>query len=362
METIKLENRNIAAEIAALLAEVEDEAEADETDGAPLVPLRKKRSNAVSEPGPGDHRNSCFLTEIEDLEQEVFHEKKKPEDNSIVDFYLKGQTRTETMILSEEDSDSVSTEENVTKEPDQLNDIKDVVENQTDQSDCSTSVGLVQAIISELTEEASDEATDIIADEEMGQGLINEGQESQSSSVTLDNSSPEEEKKVGFAEENANTIENIGDGEESVVDSIEVEGNDEDPLNVELESGTEIEKSDSEEFSENQNILSVENYEETFVEKSDTTKISCIEDKLDETAEDQEVSNIETVDSQETHTKTNVENGQAESKIETQTKEIPDDPCPDQTRNEKIEVLPEGYPELLALTIAIFMALVIMFN
>ena len=112
METIKLENRNIAAEIAALLAEVE--AEADETDDVPPVPLRKKRSKAVSEeeeisPGPGGNRNSCFLTEIEDLEQEVFLEKKKPEDNSIVDFYLKGQTRNETMIMSEEESDSVTT-------------------------------------------------------------------------------------------------------------------------------------------------------------------------------------------------------------------------------------------------------------
>ena len=367
METIKLENRNIAAEIAALLAEVEDEAEADESDDAPLVPLRKKRSKAVSEPEPGDNRNSCFLTEIEDLEQEVFHEKKKPEDNSIVDFYLKGQTRNETMTVSEEESDSVSTEENasVTKEPDQLNDMKDEVEShQADQSDCSTSVDLVQAIISELTEEASDEARDIIADEDMGQGVIKEGQESHSSSVTLDNASVEEEKFVGFAEESADTIENIGDGEKGVVDNIEVEGKDEYPLHVELKSETEIEKSDAEEFAENKSTfkLSVENCEETFVGKSEETKISCIEDKVDETAEDREVSNIEMVDYQETHTNTNLENGQAESKMETQTKEIPDDPSPDPTRNEKIEVLPEGYPELLALTMAIFMALVIMFN
>ena len=388
IETIKLENRNIAAEIAALLAEVEDEAEADEADDAPLVPLRKKRSKAVSEEeesisGPGGNRNSCFLTEIEDLEQEVFIEKKKPEDNSIVDFYLRGQTRTR--IVSEEDSDSVSTEECVMKEPDQLDDIKDEVESQqAAEVDCSISVGLVQEIISELTEEASSETPDTIADEEKGQGFTEERQESEPSiPVIMDNASLEEETEVvGFAEENSDRVENIGDGEERVVDSIDsidsnvVEEKDEYPLNVELKSGTEMPK--SEEFAENKNpsMLSVENNEETFSDQLDTKKILDIEDKVDETVEyqgvsnietveDQEVSNIETVDTQETQTNTSVENGQVESNIETQSnsdKEIPDDPSPDPTRIEKIEVLPDGYPELLALTIAIFMALVIMFN
>ena len=47
IESIKLENRNIAAEIAALLAE-DDEEEKEVV--APLAPLRKKRSVAVSDP------------------------------------------------------------------------------------------------------------------------------------------------------------------------------------------------------------------------------------------------------------------------------------------------------------------------
>ena len=444
METIKLENRNIAAEIAALLAEVEDEEEADEADEAPLVPLRKKRSKAVSE--PESNRNSCFLTEIEDLEQEVFVQNKKSVDNSIVDFYLKEQTRNETMILSEEESDSVSTEGNVSlmKEPDELNDIQNVLESSQTNQNQSTEVdsaGLVKAIVTELTEEAIDETTD----DEMGQRLIKE----ESSSVTMDNVSVEDENKfVGFAEENTDhLVENVG--EESVLDDrIVGEGEFEYPITVELKSATEMEKSDSEENEKkNNDLFSADNHEETFGQ-SDTKKISGIEDKVDEadqivgqeeskikiqtnsendpsqdkiediesidTLETQietsqvassendpskdhrKIVDIESVDTLETqidtsqvessendpskdHRKiediefvdtlqTQTNTGQIESKIETQTNSE-DDPSQDHykseeppAKDEKCEVLPEGYHELLALTFAIFIALVIMFN
>ena len=168
MESVKLENRNIAAEIAALLAEEDEEVEEDET---PLAPLRRKRNKAVTEPedSPGQ-RNSCFLTEIDD--EDVFIENGKKEENSIVDFYLKGQMRNET---TEEEFECNTTEVDLSRALDDIDDnnIKHFLasdpsplqqeknDDSENEIDINISLGLVNDIISELTEEAFEETRQI---------------------------------------------------------------------------------------------------------------------------------------------------------------------------------------------------------
>ena len=101
--------RNIAAEIAALLEETpdydEDVADVDLKDDnihAPLAPVRPKRR---SKHGSDDdeeriRRSSCFLTEIEDLdeESEVTETETVQTKPSIVDFYLKKQESVEEIL------------------------------------------------------------------------------------------------------------------------------------------------------------------------------------------------------------------------------------------------------------------------
>ena len=167
---------------------------------------------------------------------------------------------------------------------------------------------------------------------------------------------------VASAKENVDSIlESIG---EESLDDHSGEGREDDCPAVQLET-------DPEEIEDKTtDLLSVENCEETFFGQSVTTMISCIEDKVDE-ADDkvgQEESNIETVNTPETQANTDQVESDNETKTNSET-EIADDPPQEYykseeqlTKNEKVEILPDGYPELLALTIAIFIALVLMFN
>ena len=88
-------NRNIAAEIAALLEETPDydedvpDAGDDHLLSAPLAPVRHKRRSKASseEEDERARRSSCFLTEIEDQEEE--EQESVQIKHSIVYFYLK---------------------------------------------------------------------------------------------------------------------------------------------------------------------------------------------------------------------------------------------------------------------------------
>merc|ERR1711992_285234 len=91
----KTANRNLAAEIAALLAEGEEEEGVGEEIVAPLAPLRRRRSKVAEEGDMNDRRSSCFLTEIDDHDDDLAEVSKQEGKPSIVDFYLKKQASEE---------------------------------------------------------------------------------------------------------------------------------------------------------------------------------------------------------------------------------------------------------------------------
>ena len=92
----KTANRNLAAEIAALLAEGEEEEEGvGEEIVAPLAPFRRRRSKVAEEGDMNDRRSSCFLTEIDDHDDDLAEVSKQEGKPSIVDFYLKKQASEE---------------------------------------------------------------------------------------------------------------------------------------------------------------------------------------------------------------------------------------------------------------------------
>ena len=90
----KTANRNLAAEIAALLAEGEEEGVGEEIV-APLAPFRRRRSKVAEEGDMNDRRSSCFLTEIDDHDDDLQEVSKQEGKPSIVDFYLKKQASEE---------------------------------------------------------------------------------------------------------------------------------------------------------------------------------------------------------------------------------------------------------------------------
>merc|ERR1712223_1689465 len=87
---------NLAAEIAALLAEGEEEEEGvGEEIVAPLAPFRRRRSKVAEDGDMKDRRSSCFLTEIDDHDDDQEEASKQEDKPSIVDFYLKKQASEE---------------------------------------------------------------------------------------------------------------------------------------------------------------------------------------------------------------------------------------------------------------------------
>ena len=380
MESIKLENRNIAAEIAALLAEEDEEVEEDET---PLAPLRRKRNKAVSGPedSPGQ-RNSCFLTEIDD--EDVFIENGKKEENSIVDFYLKGQMRNET---TEEEFECNTTEVDLSRALDDIDDnnIKHFLasdpsplqqeknDDSENEIDINISLGLVNDIISELTEEAFEE-TRQIPDIDLNETDLKIEEVSVNEEF---DSCTEIRHDIG----NVNYVESIQEKRvESLVEYSEENLNNEarDSQKDECPSPNKL-KSDlkvveySEEFNINFNLSSSQNSGQTLSEPAETTQIFPDKEAVDESNLDggQEELNNDTdlaetsTEDIDTERKDSDLNRDKEKGISTTTtlSDLQSQQLMERSNQmEKQDILSEGYPEFILITMAIFLALIVMFN
>ena len=409
IESIKLENRNIAAEIAALLAEDDEEEEKEVV--APLAPLRKKRSVAVSDPEDSSgKRNSCFLTEIEDEEKEP----NNSEGTSIVDFYLKRQVGSD---MSEEDSENGPIEEEMSTESldidienDKTSDTpspsldKETIEDGEAEDSGNVSVGLVDAIVGELTEQAVEQnITEDQIREELRREETSEDIDyaKNSEDVCLEAQVYEEEveikdfTEIGDNVDEATEPENtLGNNAESVFkieqvdvnnsreksEDVDCAGNSDDvgseallydkEVDVAKEICEEIED-DGDEAKEPENTVENKVESDFKTEHSDVNNSGELEISSDLSNSRQTFQMTDNLDQNDLK-EGRLESGAESEVVSAETEKSIADSCEDEMpvtspsgecpALEEDKILPDGYPELLLLTMAIFMALIVMFN
>ena len=406
IESIKLENRNIAAEIAALLAEDDEEEEKEVV--APLAPLRKKRSVAVSDPEDSSgKRNSCFLTEIEDEEKEP----NNSEGTSIVDFYLKRQVGSD---MSEEDSENGPIEEEMSTDididvendketsgtPSPSLDKETIEDGEAEDSD-NVSVGLVDAIVGELTEQA--------VEQNVTEDQIREELRREESSEDIDHAENPEDvcseaqvyeeeveikdfKEIGDNVEEAtepeNTLENNAEcvfkieqvddnNSREKSEDVDCGGNSDDVGSEALLYDKEVDEAkeiceeiedDGYEAKEPETTAEIKVESDFKTEHADVNNSGEIEISSDLSSSRQMTDNLDQNDLEEGR----LESGAQSEAVSAETEKSIADPCEDEIpvtghsgefpALEEDKILPDGYPELLLLTMAIFMALIVMFN
>ena len=247
----KTANRNLAAEIAALLAEGEDEDEegVGEEMVAPLAPLRRRRSKVAEEGDMNDRRSSCFLTEIDDHDDDLAEVSKQEGKPSIVDFYLKKQASEEDEGNNLEEPSVISalcpatgTEDTATEFP--VNGVEDIHERYEEalisqEDSCNLETG-DSNVVSELEYSIKEDDDTIVItnlemrDEEIAQDVSNNEGETNTSKVDYSPSPEHQEsneseamddgvKKIEVSEEDASDERQISSVQQETLPKMEKE-------------------------------------------------------------------------------------------------------------------------------------------